>query len=277
MAKQTIKVSINLDGLRAELQRSLQKSIYLVSAGLQTKDKITPELLQLPTNIINVAYANSLNWNTEEAQEQYSEWVLSNGFRDLIESVNIFLESAHRVLSFFELEIKRKEGVVLKGTDWNEIINTGEKKFHRLGLPLKLKHIREKHGISFDRKFGEQLISINTARNCFVHRNGVIAECDLNTNTALEVKWTGMSMILQNEDGEKELIIGEIVEKDSVLVMRNQEEIKSFTLGQRISFSAKEYASMSWCLFLFGNNLVQAISNFGAENGILKKLNNESA
>lgn len=51
-----INININLNALRGELQRSLQRTIYLVSAGLQSKEKIDIDHLQLPTNSITMIF-----------------------------------------------------------------------------------------------------------------------------------------------------------------------------------------------------------------------------
>ncbi len=271
MATQKINVTVNLDALRGELQRSLQKAIYLVSAGLQTNDKIDPELLRLPTNSVTMTFDGGLTWDSEEAQKQYSEWILSNGFRDVIEGVNAFIESAHRVLSFWKIAEKQKDGAEITGSDWNDIVISGGKRFHRLGLPDKFDHLSKEHGIEVEPSYREQVLSIDIARNCLVHRGGVISEKDITSDNQLDVKWIKLMMVLQSEDGEKELVLGEMVEKDSVLGMRNQEVVKTFTLGQQITFTADEFANISWGLFLFGNDLVQKINDLGLGKGFISE------
>ena len=107
MDTQSITVKVNLDGLRGELQRSLQRIICLVATGLEAKSDVDPNEISLPTNI--KSSFSSLDLNKENYYEQYTEWVLSNGFRDSIESAGVFLESAHRVLSVWELIEKQKD------------------------------------------------------------------------------------------------------------------------------------------------------------------------
>jgi hypothetical protein len=277
MADYMINISINLNGLRGELQRSLQRTVYLVSAGLQTKDRIDPDHLRLPTNSITMIFDGGLKWDAQTAEGQYSEWILSNGFRDLIEYFNTFFESAHRVLASWELATRQKDGIKITGSDWNRIIISGGKSFHRLGLPDKFSHVEGNHHIPIDAKLREQILSINAARNCLVHRNGVVTEQDLNATSALEVKWTSLVVIVKSEDGEKDLVLGEVVEKDSVIAIRNKESVKTFSLGKRVLFTAREFANIAWGLFLFGNDLVQKISDFGVRNGFLKAPGNGNA
>jgi len=169
-----INISINLDALRGELQQSLQRAIYLVGAGLQTKDNIKSDQLYIPNDGMQMIYADSLVWDDNAAINRYEQWILSNGFRDAIESLSMFLESAHRVMSFWEFSEKQKNGVQLTGADLNEVMTTIPQKFHRLVFPDKLSHIQKKHSIIFDEGLGSHVISINKARNCFVHRGGIV-------------------------------------------------------------------------------------------------------
>jgi len=146
VVKQSIPVHmrISLDGLRGELQRALQRTIFLASAGLQNVELINAEKLQLPTNSIPASYASNLKWTSEEAQNHFRKWVVINGFRDSIESVSAFLESAHQVLSIWELVEKQKEGHKITGSEWKKVINICASEFHHFGLPNKVDHIKKR-------------------------------------------------------------------------------------------------------------------------------------
>ena len=134
MATQSINVNINLNGLRGELQRSLQKVICLVATSLDAKSDIEPNEITLPTNI--KSSFSGLAINKQEFHTQYTEWVLSNGFRDAIESVGSFLESAHRVLSIWELIEKQNSGIAITGDDWNNIFQDEQER----KIPVLLNH-----------------------------------------------------------------------------------------------------------------------------------------
>ena len=269
MADHEISVNINLDALRGELNRSLQRTIYLVSAGLQSSDKLDIDILQLPTSSITMIFDGGLKWDEQRAKEQHENWTLSNGFRDAIEHFNSFFESAHKVLAFWELAARQKDGVKITGSLWNQIIVSGPKSFHRFGLPDKFTHVQNKHSIQIDATLREQILSSNAARNCLVHRNGIVTDQDIGKSTKLEVRWTNLDFIVQNEDGEKDLVLGQIVEKDSVVAVRNREAIKTFGIGEQVTFSAQEFANIAWTLFLFANDLVQKMRSLGMKNGLI--------
>lgn len=269
MENETLNVTINLDALRNELRVSLQRTISLVSAGLQSIEGIDADNLRLPTNSMTMMYTSSLKFTPEEIKKEYCSWVLANGFRDSIECVGSFLESAHQVLSLWKLFGKQNEITQIKGADWNSIFVDGAKKFHRLGFPDKLEHIKCEHDIGMNARFVDQLLSINGARNCLVHRRGIVSDRDTTSDDKLEVKWTKLQLILQNEDGEKELVFGEIVDKESTVGIRSTDEKKTFNLGTAINFTAKEFSDVTWTFFLFGEDLVSTINAYGIKNGMV--------
>lgn len=275
MTTQSITVNINLNGLNGELQRSLQRIICLVATGLEAKSDVDPNEIALPTNI--KSSFSSLDLNKENFHGQYTEWVLSNGFRDAIESVGSFLESAHRVLSIWELIEEQNSGVIITGEKLNKIFQDVENKFHRLGLPDKLEHISKAHGIDVKNSYKEQILSINIARNCYVHRNGIVSDRDLNEANGLKVKWSRLHAFLQNDDGEQELMPGMLVATESTMCIRFDENEKDFSLNEQLSFSIDEMSEILWCLFLFGNDLVMNISKFGEEKGFIQSSGFSSA
>jgi hypothetical protein len=275
MATHSITVNVNLNGLLGELQRSLQRIICLVATGLEAKSDVDPNDISLSANI--KSSFSDLKIDKEEFQSQYAEWILSNGFREAIESVGNFLESAHRVLSIWELIEKQNTDTKITGDDWNKIFQDIGNKFHRLGLPDKLEHISKIHGIEIKNSYKEQILSINVARNCYVHRNGIVSDRDINEERGLKVKWSRLHTFLQNEDGEQELISGMLLEKESTVCVRFDENEKAFSLNEQLSFSVDEMSEILWCLFLFGNDLVMNISKFGEEKGFVQTSGTTSA
>ena len=87
---ETIYININLDSLLGELQQSLQRLICLAGAGLQNIDIIDSKKLYVPTDRIQFTISKSINWDDQTAKDEYLQWVLTNSFRDSIESLSVF-------------------------------------------------------------------------------------------------------------------------------------------------------------------------------------------
>lgn len=161
----------------------------------------------------------------------------------------------------------KNAGTRLKTSDWDAGMKGGA--FHRLGLPDKLDHFERKHHIALDKDLRRHVVSVNAARNCLVHRGGVVGPADLDDQGALNVEWRKLHTFLQDEDGEHELVLGQRIEKESWLCARVIDGKKTFSLGERLSVSTQEFADITWGLFAFGNDLVQRISAFGETKGYL--------
>ena len=65
MATHSIKISVNLDGLSGELQRSLQRIIYLVASGLNVTNKVSTDGLSITGKSVSMSYDSNLVWNNE--------------------------------------------------------------------------------------------------------------------------------------------------------------------------------------------------------------------
>jgi len=269
MAHHEFNVKIDLGGLIGELQASVQRVINLVASGLTTKQHITSDLFRLPDTSMGITVHDKLNWDTEMTQKAYSQWLLLNGFRDVIEGMSFFLESAHRVLSFWELFGHQQSKITVTGADWNRIITGGDKKFNKLHFPPKLDHIANEHGIAIDAGLKGQILTINATRNCMVHRNGIVSEADCNVPDGLEIRWTKLVLILMDENGGKEVVPPFKADKGGTIGLRNREERKIFSLGAQIQFTVQEFADICWCLLLFGNSLKDSIQKKGVELGLI--------
>lgn len=250
-----LQITVSLDALLGELQFSLQTAINLLAISLRATPPESMDDLRLPQEIFATTFAQSARWSHAEALEKHQTWAISNGLRDAVEGVSSFIESAHRVLSIWELASVNGGRVT-----YGEYLAAMEgAAFHRFGLPDKLAHLKSEHGIAIDATLERQVLSVNNARNCLVHRRGVVSQRDLNTPDAMLVEWRKLHVFLQNEDGEHELVIGKVVAKASTVCIRVQDEQKAFALGERVSFAIQEFADVTWGLYAFGTEIVKLV------------------
>jgi hypothetical protein len=271
LKEQKIHIDVNLSVLRGELQRALQRNIYLVAGGMVSSAETNEFNLRLPDASLEAIFDSSLVWSVDEVRKNLCDWILQNGFRDSVECLTSFLESAHQVCSIWELALKQAEGITIKGAHWQQVMVTHKKQFHKLGFPDKLNHIENEHGMHVEPKLLQHILSINVARNCLVHRFGVVGEKDVD-NGKLIVGWRRMKLTTINESGEQEAVIGTFIEKGGTIEIKSVDEEKVFNIGNKISFTPKEFQHISWCLFLFGNALVEKMSRWGTSNGFLKSV-----
>jgi len=106
---QNIPVQINLDAPKGELQRTIQRIVYLVSGALNSASQIEDSQLKLPETDMEAIFDSSLEWSPSEVSTQLKNWILQNGFRDGVESLNTFLESIHDICSVWSMLQKQDQ------------------------------------------------------------------------------------------------------------------------------------------------------------------------
>lgn len=265
---QSIHIQVDLNVPKGELQRAIQRVIYLVSGALNSTSKIEDDQLKLPGIHMEAIFDSSLEWSPSEVSAQLNNWILQNGFRDGVESLNNFLESIHDICSVWSMVQKQNQGQELTHNDLKILMESEPKKFHRLGFPDKLAHLRDLHGITVDLRMMKHILSVNTARNCLVHRNGLVTEKD-SENGHLVVSWRRIKILLADEDGERDLLIGIVNEKEAKVLFKIIDEEKVFNIGDSISFSPQEFQYIAWSMFLFSNGLTESLVQWGQTNGFI--------
>lgn len=93
---------------------------------------------------------------------------------------------------------------------------------------------------------------------------------DIKDADVMTITWRRLNVFLKNEDGEKPVIIGDRVEKESEVWIRHDDMSKSFALGQPVRISTQEFAEVCWSLWLFGEDLAGKIKAAGLAHGFLK-------
>ncbi len=86
----------------------------------------------------------------------------------------------------------------------------------------------------------------------------------------VKVEWRKLRVFLQDEDGERDIVVGDVTKKEAWVCIQGVDHEKVFALGQRISFSAQEFADITWGLFVFGSDLVRRIGEVGIAKGLVK-------
>jgi len=71
------------------LQRSIQRTLDLVSFGLQAAEKAKDiDRLLLPEIRMHFSIAENQKLDVESARKEFRQWVIASGLRDCVEAVN---------------------------------------------------------------------------------------------------------------------------------------------------------------------------------------------
>ena len=265
-----IHVNVSLDALLGALHRDIQRVTNLVAVGMQSPVTLDGDSLAIRSEPISFRFGNSPPWeSSDDACSDYQDWIFGNGLRDVIEAVGAFLEEIRQVLAIWSLGDRQTTGEQLTGATWNEDMLVAAKRFHRLGFPDKLENLRSSFHAHVDSVLDEHVLSVNAARNCLVHRRGIVSERDLNRDGALVIKWRRLAMILQDEDGEHPLVLGKRLEKASTLLVKTESRTREFGIGERVVFTSTEFIEICWSMFLYSFAWGEALNKFGLQRGYI--------
>jgi hypothetical protein len=209
--------------------------------------------------------AQNTRLTRDGAVAEAEQWLLCTVIRDAIELTNLFLDQCRYVSALFGSTHHGK----LRGEDYNRIIDKEQEKFHRLGLPEKLKKMREAFGISVELE--PHVLSINTARRCLVHRMGVVSKLDVDGNDELPILWRTIEILASSPDKSECFVIdspGMEVQGGWNISSQITDKRKLFKVGDRLHFSYREITDTIFTLIVFSSMMVQAVEQYGRSVGI---------
>ena len=240
----------------------LQRSRDLVAFGLNTAANAVPHDLPFPSLAFNVMPAKSAAMTVEEARAQFRTWILGNGLRECIDAIGPTLEWARRALFLWSgkgTATRNADGGIsltsqITGEDWNREIALGIAKFDRLSLPDKFDRLERQYGFARP-DHTDDILSLNAARNCLVHRGGVVGGADVKSSPdgAMHVTWICPELWIVSPTGEKRpLEIPGHVDAGNQVGFGWAPVSRSFALGSRVEFTLEDYVHITTTFLFFG-------------------------
>ena len=259
-----LRMHVNFPALRSKLNHPLTLAYQRVAAGLASADRIEHSDLVLPDAMIRLGWAEHDKPTIDQIRGDYRTWVLATGFRDAIEAVHLFLDRVRQAAAMIALGTRD----VVQGDEVEKLLNRDQRKFHKEGLPKKVRLLAEKWGIEIPEKFIANARTHNDARNCLVHRAGRVEPEDFNEGDALVVRWRRIALMATGTEGERELQCPDYVGNEQVGVRLKAVE-RRFHLGDRVSFSATEFSEIALTLTFISDAVVRHLEDHARDLGLL--------
>lgn len=261
-----LSVLIDLRGMTGRMQRLLRHAMNLVAIGLHARDGVTNDTLSIPDVTMHHQFDTSNQWNVEQAQEAWETWILKNGFRDVSEALAGVLEEAQSVLSYWQISLIQNDRKVI-GEDWNEIVVHRGQQFHRKTLPQKLDFLKAKHDFELDPHLVKQALSINAARNCLVHRGGLVSDSDIDSSGGLIVEWRCLALVAEIDGEMQEIIPPHYLEAGTRLGISMRNRSRRFEVGDLFQVNTEEFTQICWTLFAFTLSCTQSLQKWAEARG----------
>lgn len=262
---------INLSGIWGRVVRVLEVAQNNVSIGLFAAQRMTSEWLQLPSDSINMQYNGGKPLPFEETREYWQTWVLTGGFRDVAETLSETLEEAQKILALWFLLPPNSEtnGATISLTKVEEMERENQR-FHKRGLPDKLKWLAEHFDFAFPDDMQAELVSINAARNCLVHRAGIVGDADLDKGqSTFTLRWRSLKPYVKDGSGERPLKLPFQTSKteETLLILKVENATKEFQINTKLHLSADEFAGIAWTQLAASQWAAQRLEEIGRSRG----------
>ena len=272
---------VNMDGIPGRLQVCLQWYINMVTFGLQASDAFQTAQLVMPNTRLRIQLSSdNAAWDVAKVRKAFANWIVACGLRELMEEFTHSLEESRRILAAWSLGSGE-----IRSQDWNDRMVDQAQRFHRLGFPDKIAFLADQYQVSLPPEKEKDLLSLNQARNCTVHRQSVVGLQDLPVTKAqlasalqkrrahfpdekwtnqqvvealrdaglqpsLEVTWLRMELFSE-KDGEQKILDPTKetrLEGGTKVGLRIVKAQRAFDFGSLVRFSSGEFCEIAYAL-----------------------------
>jgi hypothetical protein len=242
-----VRITLNGNGVIAPALTALRTTLEALSICIHAIDN-AQAVPPLSTGFFRLRFEPARS--IDERRSAYKDWLLAKAFHDLAKGIRLSLEEA-----YFYVELPKHQGSMTWGK-LQECIANVKKRASDLRFPDLMRIVNE--GLTSKLHFEQEFLSLQKARNCLEHRNGVVGERDIDKDTRdliLALPWI---KIFHMKDGvETELAIGDKFENDTEILMspKRVTEVARFKLGDRISFTPEKFERIAYGCWLFAQEL----------------------
>lgn len=254
--KPILELSIDVNAIARPAQALAVRNTELVDFCLVAFSKA--DLSQAPLNEANKYRFKTPTISPDVRREIYEHWILSKAFQDLMRGVRLSLEQAYLTLQLIDGPKKAASNSTIE-----EFLAPFRKKAADKQFPDLLADVNAK--LTSKLQFAEAYLSLQKARNCLEHRNGIIRQEDINADDCLELQFPRIKNFLVRNGEEIELLAGTVVndgtEAETVQIFTRLEVRKlRFKRGEHLRFSLSDFGEIAFGCSHFGSALARSLS-----------------
>ena len=193
------------------------------------------------------------NLSAEQRRAMHESWILAKAFQDLLRWVRHALEEAHVFVSLLTKRHKVRSSDTLE-----EFLRPFRSKAAGLKFPELLAKVNER----LDPKilFAHSYKSLQLARNCLEHRNGIVSAIETHGNAAFLLTVPRLKMFYMHGGEEIEIVSGHRVQaepgEDGVDVLAKLDvRERSIALGEQLAFTIEQFNEIAFACHFLGQQL----------------------
>jgi hypothetical protein len=265
MASDPLNIHIDLVALHATFFRRLQHQLDVTKVLQVGCERVTAEQVAEQGEFGAFVPANGAQLTHDEAKAEAQDWLLRGFLRDAIEGAGLFLDECLQVCEVLLLAAKG----CAKAAELHRVFHDLPRTNHKLHFPQKLEKLERQFGITT--RFNANVLSLNKARTCVVHRLGVVSTLDVDETGGLKITFQHAKFVARDQETGQEFVIdrpGIVTTEDSMLELHFVDSERHFKIGERVRLQAHELYDTIITLWRFGLTAAQAIEAYGNSLGI---------
>ncbi|CAB3665178.1 hypothetical protein [Achromobacter pestifer] len=265
MPSDPLDVHIDLAALQGNFFRRLQHQLDVTKVLQVGCENVTAEQVAEQKEFGAFVPAIGAQLKHEDARAEALDWLLRGFLRDGIEATGLFLDECLQVCEVFPLAAKG----TAKAADVHRVFNDLPRTNHKLHFPQKLEKLERKFGVTT--RFNANVLSLNKARTCVVHRLGFVSPLDVDDTGTLKVTFQHAKFVARGQETGQELVIdrpGIVTTEDSMLELHFVDSERQFQVGDRVRLQVHELYDTIITLWRFGLTVAQALEAYGRSLGI---------
>lgn len=216
------------------------------------------ELPPLQTDSLPFKIEDTSIDNSPVAMKKRSmDWLFKKAFEEFILGLTESLIEAHKFVNFAALSISSRDTKKMTEEEIDAEIAIIRSRPHKLPFPVLLDQVEKELGIELPLK--REILSINSVRNCLVHRNSVVSKLDLRDELQDCLHLQYLDLVTFYRKGE-DMIEMKWADKEDELVtnaLQFREIFKSieFKKGEQVSIDQNIFNGVAYTCTIFLQNL----------------------
>lgn len=263
-----MRVQVNLASFTPKLVDAILKTLENVAFTLEAAERCPQIEPRLPDAWLQHKRDHPRDF--ESLRTDHRRWTLTCGLRDGIELIEPFLIEFRYFCSILTLFDGGHEVMGDEWEAWQKTYLGFWKKFSRSGMAEMIKHLQDTYDPSLFPPFTPHLLAIYKARNCLVHRRGVVADDDFNDGGELVVRWLRHEVFVDGPSGRKPITIGSGVDAAEIANIRRETTTveRRFRAGDLVDLTTQEFSEICSTLAAFARELGSRLEDYAKRLGI---------
>ncbi|MDH4187749.1 MAG: hypothetical protein OEV08_12210 [Nitrospira sp.] len=265
MPLEPLNLHIDLVALQATFFRRLQHQLDITKVLQVGCEEVTAQQVAEQREFGTFVPSNGAQLRHEDAKAEAQDWLLRGFLRDAIEGTGLFLDECLQVCEVMPVAAKGSA----QGAEIHRLFHQLPRTNHRLHLPQKLEKLARQFDIAT--RFNANVLSLNKARTCVVHRLGTVSALDIDETGILRLSFQHAQFVARGQKTGRELVIdrpGIVTTEESMLDLRFIEIERLFQPGERVRLRTHELYDTIITLWRFGMAAAQAVEAYGRSLGI---------